>query len=214
MAVWDFVTGPQAWTFWTVVLSTSIFTAILNHLVDGLRAAWKGRRSAVYLALRVAVQLENFADECADRAAHNDYHNHGPGHATGGYVTLPEFPTYPDDADGWRGLKVGLAARVLSLPNLVKSSQNYIREIMDINGGESGESLCEEECVLRGNDAWELAQDLRRGYSLGEFVPATDFPKWLKADAADIRSRRAEHIAKNTATMAAMNSPADVAVTR
>lgn len=211
MVVWDFVTGPQAWAFWTVVLSTSIATAILNHLVDALRAAWKGRRSAVYLALRVAVQLENFADECADRAAHNDYHNHGHGHVTGGYVTLPEFPTYPEDGEGWRALKVGLAARALSLPNLVRSSQNYIREIQHISGGEGGERQCEEECVLRGYDAWELARDLRRrwgGYALGEFVPVSDFPIWLKKEAAAIRTRRAKHIAKNASVGAAVTPEA------
>lgn len=201
MAVWDFITGPQAWAFWTVVLSTSIFTAALNHLVDSIRAARKNRRSAIYLALRVAVQLENFADECAERASFNDYHKVGNGQYTDGYVTLPEFPAYPDDEDAWRALKVGLAARVLSLPNLMKSSQNRIVETQNISHGEGGESVCEQECVLRGADAWELATALRRGYALAEFVPANDFPAELKVEAAAVRGRRAEHITKNAAAL-------------
>ncbi|HEX5078202.1 MAG TPA: hypothetical protein VFV80_03560 [Geminicoccaceae bacterium] len=147
-------------TILTVAGTTGVLTALLNHVLWGLREWWaassKKKDHASYLALRLAVLLESYATACSDFISENAHAEQGPDDRLPHWNTsLPEMPPYPEDDDGWRAIDRRLAGRVLNLPNRIHVSQNIIAWTFELNDDELGETL-DEQAAARGLEAWKL----------------------------------------------------------
>ncbi|MCJ2164885.1 MULTISPECIES: hypothetical protein [unclassified Pseudodesulfovibrio] len=156
----------------TVVGSTGVLSALCTHLFgmfrDWLEDRTKRARRASYAALRLAVQLETYAIECARRIeevktslASNGYYGklHG---------RLPKIPPYPDEID-WKSLEPSLVDEVLSFPNQLLVSNDittFVAEDHFPDDTELATAECLLHCGYRGVQAWKIATELRKRYGL------------------------------------------------
>ena len=160
-------------TVLTTAASTGFATAIANQGLGWWRES-RGekhlqQRNATYLAIRLAVILEKFALDCTDTIADYDMYTSSGGHAGSAATKLPELSEYPDE-DDWKLLNSGLLARTLTLRNeiiLSSRSINFWYEIDD----ECVPQECKQQTGKCGYIAWEIAEELRKAYSLGKFDP-------------------------------------------
>jgi hypothetical protein len=130
------------------------------------RRARKDR--AAYLALRVAVTLEAYAEDCLDLIFSNAGLQEPPDAPYPEWnPILPEAPTYPDDDhDGWRSMTRSLVTRCLNFPNKVRGSQGMIKSIAEHDQGYELSQVIDEHAAMRGIEAWEIATSLRTEYHL------------------------------------------------
>ena|ERR1700722_11268824 len=107
---------------WTSVLklgaTTGVFTTILTLGVGWLRDWWRdksrNKTEATYLALRLAVILENFVSGCVYRVWHDNVDMKEGGELD---YNLPTLESYPPDSPDWKSFHARnkkLAGQVLS----------------------------------------------------------------------------------------------------
>lgn len=172
--------------------TTGIFTALLNQLLTVLREWWVSssnkRARAGYHALRLAVLLEAYAEACADLIIEND--NLEPPSPEQEFpdwnLKLPDLPSYPDDAEGWRAIDLQLAARALNLRNRISGSQGIIFANREHTPEELGR-VTDEEAAERGLEAWEIAVALRRKHGLDPIGPIWDFIGRLERSQKEVK---------------------------
>jgi hypothetical protein len=160
---------------WTSVLklaaTTGIFTTILTLGVSWLRDWWRDKSrkktEATYLALRLAVILEQFVGQCAYRAWHDEV-DLREGRELG--YKLPTLTCYPPDAADWKSFyerNSKLAGQVLSFPNEIASAEI----LSQFQGTREGNYFASaNEVIVAGVKAWRLAQALRKNYDLDAIV--------------------------------------------
>jgi hypothetical protein len=135
---------------------------------------------ASYLALRLAVLLESYANACSDFISENAHAEQDPDDRLPNWnASLPELPAYPDDDEGWRAIDRRLAGRALNLPNRIHVSQSIINWTIELNDDELGETL-DEQAAARGLEAWKLAVQLRRMHSIEAVEMVWDFAEMLE----------------------------------
>jgi hypothetical protein len=177
----------------TLAATTGVITALLNQGLGWLRdwraSSEKRKANAGYLALRVAVMLEAYADACSDVASAIDTHMSSGGHAGEQTTTLPQAPVYPADDESWRVIAPDLLERCLSFPNKVVASQKVVQSVTIWGDYEDMVQQCMEQCVDRGLEAWGLATDLRTRYRFEAHSYVYDYPGHLR----DLRERLDKH---------------------
>ncbi len=156
---------------WTSVLklaaTTGIITTILTLSVSWLRDWWRDKNrkntEATYLALRLAVILEEFVAKCVYRLWHDEAdvrEGREPGYK------LPTLASYPPDSPDWKSFherNQKLAGQVLSFPNEITSAEMSCQ----FQGMREGNPFASaDETVVAGVNAWTLAQTLRTNYGL------------------------------------------------
>jgi hypothetical protein len=155
-----------------IAVSTGLATAVFNQFIGWLREAMHDRastkRDARYLAIRLAVMLEEFAIKCADRIGDNDLYRQTKGSVGTKWDSIPELPPYPDEAD-WRSLAPGLLSRVLTLRNALSLKGGGV--VSGADWGNYSAAACDSKCGKGGFVAWTLARDLRAHYGLKPFDP-------------------------------------------
>lgn len=192
---------------WTAVLafavSTGFVTAVFNQAIGWLRETAQSSRSttrdARYLAIRLAVLLEQFAITCADYISDNDLFRQSDGNAGAPHGSVPELPAYPDEPD-WKALAPNLLARALTLRNEVSMADGAVAFWADIGERESIPGECDDQCGKIGYVAWSLARDMRGQYRLGEFDPSKrswDVVELLKTRHDAAHKRRQEAMASS-----------------
>jgi hypothetical protein len=166
----------SGWDIVKFALGTGVVTAVANNLLGWLRD-WKkegttSTRDARYLAMRVAVTLDEFAIECAKSIRDNQIYIESMGHAGTRHGKLPPLSEYPTDAD-WKALDPSLSTRALSFCNELRLSEGIIGLWWDIEPGDQGilMNTCDGQAGKCGYRAWQLAADMRRHYGLPEFEP-------------------------------------------
>src|SRR4051794_16715332 len=82
--------------------TAGVISALLTQGLTSLRERLSTRREAKYLALRIAVILETFADDCLSIISGVDTARQSGGAAGQHTSNLPTLPPYPDDEKGWR----------------------------------------------------------------------------------------------------------------
>jgi hypothetical protein len=166
--------APISWTdILKVALSTGIVAALINQGITWLRD-WRKesstiQRNATYLALRVAVILEQFAIMCADVIGDNVLYRDSDGHAGKSHGSLPPLGEYPTDAD-WKSVDPAFSARALALRNEIFLSDGAIAFVWEVDH-DTVQGACNEHAGKCGYRAWQLAVDLRKRYGLPEFDP-------------------------------------------
>lgn len=151
------------------VPGTSFATAVFNQLFTSHRERKKLGRDAKYLAIRLAVILEQFAIECAERIAAMEMYQSSKGGAGSLFGKLPELPAYPEEAK-WEALDANLLARALTLKNELPLSDRAIAFWEDIDRT-SIPAECAQQCGKCGYMAWELAVAIRAKYGFPPFDP-------------------------------------------
>ncbi len=172
--------------------TTGIISAALTQAVGVGRDLHFERRMrrtlATYHALRLAVILETYAYACASFITKNSNAPELPDYPYPAWNTdLPELAPYPAEADGWHAIDVKLAARALALRNRIVGSQGIIDGTAEYAEQDLEETL-DEHAAARGQEAWALANDLRRAHKVPPFEPVWDFTEALKS-----AQRSAEH---------------------
>ncbi len=154
-------------------LGTGVVTAIANQGIAWFREVRKESgtttRDARYLALRIAVMLEQFSISCADAISENDMYQQSEGYAGRPHGKLPSLSEYPTDAD-WRSLDPSLAAQIISFRNELLLSDQTIEFWWDVDR-ETVRGACDEQAGKSGYRAWLIASQLRGRYRLPSFDP-------------------------------------------
>ncbi|MBI9080533.1 MAG: hypothetical protein JEY79_12430 [Pseudodesulfovibrio sp.] len=157
-----------------LIISTGVlsgaFSVIVNQVWDSSRTRDKKKSEAVYGSSRLAIILEEFALDCvrAVQDTRDALSPHGPTTAHG---TLPKLTEYPVGIT-WEAIKPDLMNRVLSLPNQISLSNGHIQTFNNyVDSSPNHEDTyyeCTFECIMRGNQALQLADDLRREYGINQ----------------------------------------------
>lgn len=163
------------------------------------------------MAMRLAVILESHATSCADFIQSNSNAEQPPDDEFPSWDTgLPELPSYPDDADGWRAIDRKLAGRCLSLRNKLAASQSVIEAVIKYTMDELGDTL-DEHAAKRGLEAWHLAVALRDEHDVEEVDTEWDYVDGLHSALQKVekaRRRRQEEGAEVWRSIEAHSSPA------
>ena len=156
-------------------------TACVQLLGPILRDRRHSKRHAVYMAMRLAVELEAYAEGCAVLIRQNARAQGRPDedfkHRA---TTLPVPPRYPDDVDGWKAIAPELADRFLSFESRTRQSQAIITSAINYDMDHLADEV-ESQAIDRGLEAWELAIEMRRRHRLRPIRPVWDYPCELRA---------------------------------
>jgi hypothetical protein len=168
----------------TFAATTGIFTALLNQGLGWLRdwrsSSEKRAANAGYLALRIAVLLEAYADACSGVVEDIDNHDSSGGHIGAQTKELPQIPDYPTDDDSWRVLAPDLLDGCLSFPNKVAASQKIVGSVFEWGDNQDMAQQCMKECIDRGLEAWTLAAELRKRYHFEPHSGIYDYADYLR----------------------------------
>ena len=166
-------------------LSTGLATAVFNQVIgwwrDSSNAKNQDRRTARYLAIRLAVILEKFTIDCAELVASNDLFDQTQGHMGVSHRIIPKLSSYPEE-DSWQLLEPELLGRVLTLENQIKISLNALSFWFDADIDALPQEI-DLQCGKLGYVSWNLAMELRKLYHLSVFDADSmswDFPSTLK----------------------------------
>ncbi len=149
---------------WITIMSAFGFGTVINVFLGWLHAWWtnKSRKNseATYLAMRLAVILEEFVVKCVYKSWHDE------AGLNQGFVELdyglPPLSSYPQDSD-WKSLNLKLAGRVLSFQNEITAAAASCQ----FQGMCEGNKIASaDETIVAGVNAWKLAQSLRKRYNL------------------------------------------------
>jgi hypothetical protein len=183
--------GQHAPWFWSLVLTTSVGTAVLNQLVQAARDHRSGYRKASYLALRLAVTLERFALECLDVAGDLQLHKDSHGAAGKLLTAVPDIYDYPDEPDAWYTLDKSLAERAIALRSHRDDAQAYtVFESQFDNHPLGRAETAATHSALVGEEAWMVASALRKKYRYRRYSSRIPLEASLVAFAAEARKRR------------------------
>ena len=200
-ASWLFQT-VSSWD-WAFIGKTILGAGLGSAAVQALAGVLRDRREradrAGYMAMRLAVQLERFASECADLILSNKDAPHPPDQEFPNWdVHLPKLAEYPSDADGWRSIDRRFAGRALDLANRIDGSRSIIRATAEYNEDNLGGEVT-IQAADRALEALEIAKGLRRVHGVQAEVPVWDYESTLNSertkvidDREDIRKRREE----------------------
>ena len=184
----------------TPLIESSPFLIILTALMTGLILAllvmtgWRIWRSSrlrkkqrQYLALRVAVSLEDYARQCMEAIHDVELHTATNGEIGQPGLGMPALAEYPSDAP-WDLFDSEVANRILSFRNTVRSASLRVQSsLLDNRTMVTGFFF--EECGICGADAFELARSLRARHGLNPFRPSYDYPGMLAHRAVTARAK-------------------------
>lgn len=166
--------------FFMMIAGAGVGSAAVQVLMPVYREGRMRRKHAVYMAMRLAALMENFAWACANFLEDNHDVRILPGAEYPARETaLPELPAYPEDIDGWRALAPKLAGRVFGLRNKLHQSQSTIRNVTEGNKSEFG-CVLDEQVAARGLEAWRIAVDLRKSCGIEPIELEWDYPDYLR----------------------------------
>lgn len=150
---------------WAIVLLFSgLVSAVVGVSVPWIRDAItekkRMKREARYAAIRIAVELERYSQDCWALIQRMDGETERA--VTPVNPSLPDLPNFPPDIE-WKALKQDLAAEVLSFSNGVRRASHaaeYSRAF------ESNPYDYEVQANVLGADAYRIAMHVREKYQL------------------------------------------------
>jgi hypothetical protein len=167
--------------FFMMIASAGVGSAVVQMLMPVYRDGRMRRKHAAYMAMRLAVTMENFAWSCANFIQNNhDARTLADEEYPAWEIALPELVDYPEDIDGWRALAPKLAGRIFAMKNKLHQSKSVIRNIIESNKAELGWIL-DEQAASRGLEAWRIAVDLRKTYGIEPVDLEWDYPGYLQS---------------------------------
>lgn len=179
---------PALWN-WGAISQTAIAAGAGSFAFTWLQRWLEGRRHGAYLALRLAIILEEFASDCLELIYDN--RNHWSSRGVMGMLRtrLPDLKAFPDDDSGWKALRIALAEKVLTFPSKVADSRSRLRSIWETEAS-SEEALtpyCSDQAAECGLEAARLAALLRHDYDYPQMQG--DLLQRLTEQVMEIRER-------------------------
>jgi len=185
--------GVEWSRFFMMIAAAGLGSGLVQALLPIYRDRRMRRKQAVYMAMRLAALMENFACACANLIENNrDVLKPSDADHPVWKSALPELPAYPEDVDGWRALAPKLAARAFGLENKLHQSQSAIRNTDERNKPEFG-SVLYEQAAARRLEAWRIAVDLRKTYGIEPIDLEWDYPDYLRRALVTVAKERKEH---------------------
>lgn len=180
-----------------IVVGAGLGSAIVQATTAYLTESRLKKSKADFLALRIAVTLEAFTDQCAQLVSDNQYAPHLPDEQYPEWsISLPKFEDWPDDIDGWRALDQDLVGRCLNLRSDRDRSQRALRDAVEHVEDDAEEHTAIVAAEI-GLAAWKLAEELRGRYGLVSSQPDPDpadrlenRAKWAEQQFAEARARQ------------------------
>lgn len=197
---------------WQVV-QTFIGAGLSTALVTIGFGYWRDRQHrkalATYMAMRVAIALENFTLRCADAISDNNALFPAPGDEYPQWDrALAAPPDSPEDADGWRALDIKMANRALALHAMHHAEQRELWVSDEwMYGGWLNNYIVASANL--GIEAWKIAVSLRNKYAitLDGPPPAASVAEGLEITLARAQSDIATAKALYLDSRAAANNP-------
>lgn len=165
---------------WTdlIVAGIGLFGVLLGSIItvsrDALASSRKRRRDGSYAAIRIANILDEYADKCID-VVQDDGTLYGQmARSKDGEeyrearVASPPPLKFPDDIE-WRSLNEAIMHRVLSLPNLARSTDRHIEVASDFAHPPDYDDFFEarqEGYAKLGAEALSISDMLRKKFSI------------------------------------------------
>lgn len=174
--------------FWTTVLTSSVVSAVISAATNLATQFLATRRSATYSAIRVATTLEAFVVRCVNELSDHDAHWSSKGAIGSETMKLPDFLPYPTDV-AWQNLPPKLTERALTLITLVELESRSMVRFMEQVEGPTETDHAIEATASRGLEALELADELRRLFSLPAFYGAAESTRILKQQLEAVGAR-------------------------
>ncbi len=165
-------TSPITWAgIIALALSSGVIASTITQGLSTWREFYKAKqdrnRDATYLAIRVAVILEQFATDCAMQLADLDAFKSSRGAIGNEYWKLPTLPAYPEELS-WGAIDSKMCERMLSFTTEVRIGQSFLVGLSEFEPTEVP-IHCGEKCAVLGFRAWILARDLRARYRVRPF---------------------------------------------
>lgn len=159
----------QLWLELLKLFGSGVVAASAAQILVWWREARNDRavlgRDARYLAIRLAVILEEFAFACASLLDDSKTARRSGGYLGQRSTRLPELKPYPTDAD-WKTLKPSLLDRALTFINEVHVAAEELNSWPRVAESDDVSDHCEKYAGLLGLRALETARDFRRTYKL------------------------------------------------
>lgn len=163
---------------WAEIFKIAVGAGIGTAVVEGAFSLFQyvrtNRNHGAFLAFRLAIQLEAYARKCLSQM--HDMKNYMSSRAAIGhlYCYLPDFPDFPDDADGWRNVSPQILDQAYRLRADAESEQStlnfYVAELGEVEAAFSG---CYQACAKTGLAALAAAQSFRHAYGFKTYSDDT-----------------------------------------
>ncbi|MEI9403548.1 hypothetical protein [Mesorhizobium argentiipisi] len=180
-----------------IVVGAGLGSAFVQASTAYLTERWTRKTKADFLALRIAVMLETFTDQCAQLVYDNEYAEEFPDEPLPNWsITLPTFEPWPDDIDGWRSLDQNLVGRCLNFRSERDRQQRVLRDAIEYVEDDAEKHVAIVAADI-GLAAWGLAEALRTEHGLLASQPNPDAAerlerraKWAQDQFAEDRARQ------------------------
>jgi len=148
----------------TGLVGAGIGTAIVEATVTLYGSFKTNRGYAKFLAFRIAVQLEEFAQSCSNRLDEISNNMSSSGAMGSLYDRLPAFPAYPEDAEGWRNVSPEVMHLAYQVRVKYDSAQEGLRFVSHEFGFDEAALECATYCANVGLEAARVARGIRQQY--------------------------------------------------
>lgn len=156
-----------------LVLGTGFVTTAINQLagwfISARREKKEKHRNATYLALQIAVILEGFALECAEKLSSGNYEL-AMAPFSQPDLKLPELQNYPE-SNSWNLIDLPLANRILNFPNVIQLGHGEMTGYWNEGDRDDRQYWMMGFLGKYGLIAWDIAVELRKKHNLPEFSP-------------------------------------------
>ena len=147
-----------------IVLGSGLVSAIFTNLLDRFLSAREAHRYNKFIALTLAHDLEAFSWKCADLATDHDLYDQSEGHAGSRIANPPDTFKIPDES--FKGFDTEILDRVYRLPLSIRAAKSQIEFWDTVSGQDEAFGAAYEETISLGNEAIEIASEIRRKYDL------------------------------------------------
>lgn len=170
--------------------TAGVISGVLTHFLNQREAREQRQSASAYVAIRLAVVFEHFADDCTDVLQWNENVESSHGATGESRTTIPDLATFPSDEDGWKALAPGLVNEALSFHQRIKMAKSIVQSGFDYAEYSDALQEANEQMVLLGARAWYLAVRLRTSYGFAPLGLEFPFHEHLIARLPAVRARR------------------------
>lgn len=157
-----------------IVIGAGIGTAIVQGVFALVRDEREKKSKADFLALQIALNLEEFARQLAELDSENEFAEHFQDREFPNWsAKLPNFDPLPDDVEGWRSLDQNVVGSYFNLKSKREDEQKSIGQVLEIIEHDLEEYVAIAADEL-GSRALKLANEIRTRHRLLLSRPDTE----------------------------------------
>lgn len=171
-----------------------IIASSITLYVNGYRLDKDIERAARTLAIQLTDIFERFGLECAAIPNQHAANGRDNPYDYSGIAALPTVPDLPSDDAGWRALDTVLAIDARTFATRRRQSGNVVSGIAEYGDADDIEGEVEDQAIVLGDAAWNLALRFRERYKLGATHVDWNIADHFKQGFARIAQEKAENV--------------------